>query len=144
MGRTESVERRADEHKDVALGAAECGPVLVRDLIRGNEHAKATNANEDALRTKVMDRLEGGRGEGRDEVKDRRTRSCVQWYFGRMYSQEKSRQTGMAHASSSMQESRVVYWYALTTRKLPSTSHAARMKSNSDMAGSKLLIYSLR
>jgi hypothetical protein len=34
------------------------------------------------------------------------------------------------HASSSMQDNRSVYWYAFTTRKFPSTSHAARIKSN--------------
>ncbi len=58
-----------------------------------------------------------------------RTRSCVQWYFGRMYIQQKRRQTGIAHASRSIHDSSVVYWYAFTTKKLPSTSHAARMKS---------------
>ena len=34
--------------------------------------------------------------------------SCVQWYRGRMYSQQKKRQTGIAHASRSMHESSVV------------------------------------
>lgn len=100
-----------------------------------------------------------------ETFKDRRlTTSCVQWYFGRIKTQEKKIQTGIAqlslniryvaqcnkakqtYASRSMQDRRVVYWYAwcnpsviilewhdgritLTTRKFPSTSQAARMKS---------------
>ena len=48
--RTEAIQRRADEHKDVALGAAERRPVLVRELVRGDEHAEPADADEDALR----------------------------------------------------------------------------------------------
>ena len=33
------------------------------------------------------------------------------------------------HASSIMQDNKLVYWNAFTTRKFPSTSHAAKMKS---------------
>ena len=33
------------------------------------------------------------------------------------------------YASSSMQDNKFVYWNAFTTMKLPSTSHAAKMKS---------------
>ena len=50
LGRVrEAVERRADEHEDVALGAAQRGPVLVRELVRGDEHTQAPNADEDTL-----------------------------------------------------------------------------------------------
>lgn len=52
-----------------------------------------------------------------------------------MYTQEKKRHTGIAHASSNMQDRRVVYWYAFTTKKLPSTSHAASMKSREGKRG---------
>ena len=48
--RTETVERRADEHEDIAFGAIEGGPVLVRELVRGDEHAEPADADEDALR----------------------------------------------------------------------------------------------
>ena len=44
--RTETVERRADEHEDVTLGAIEGGPVLVRELVRGDEHAQAADTND--------------------------------------------------------------------------------------------------
>ena len=49
LGRVrEAVERRADEHEDVALGAAQRGPVLVRELVRRDEHAEAADAHGDA------------------------------------------------------------------------------------------------
>ena len=40
-----------------------------------------------------------------------------------------SDQRKRAHASSNMQDNRSVYWNAFITKKFPSTSHAARMKS---------------
>ena len=36
---------------------------------------------------------------------------------------------GRTYASSNMQDNKFVYWNAFTTMKLPSTSHAARIKS---------------
>jgi hypothetical protein len=36
---------------------------------------------------------------------------------------------GRTHASSNIQDRRSVYWYAFTTRKFPSTSHIAKIKS---------------
>lgn len=33
------------------------------------------------------------------------------------------------HELSNMQDNRSVYWYAFTTKKFPSTSHAAKIKS---------------
>ena len=40
-----------------------------------------------------------------------------------------SDQEERTHASSIMQDNRLVYWYAFTTMKFPSTSHAAKIKS---------------
>ena len=37
------------------------------------------------------------------------------------------------HASSNIQDNRLVYWNDLMTMKFPSTSHAARMKSESQL-----------
>ena len=63
-GRTETVERRADEHEDVTFGAIEGGPVLVRELVRGDEHAEAPNADEDTLCDRA--RLGTGMRKGED------------------------------------------------------------------------------
>lgn len=46
---TEAVERGAHEHEDVTLGAAECMPVLVRQFVRRDEQAEASDADDDAL-----------------------------------------------------------------------------------------------
>ena len=42
------------------------------------------------------------------------------------------------HASSNMQDNKSVYWYAFTTRKFPSTSHAANIKSDDRLEVKKL------
>ena len=71
-------------------------------------------------------------------------RYCDQWNLVRKYTHVKNMQMGIAHlermravsfgqrstyVSRSMAESKLVFWYALTTRKLPSTSAAASIMS---------------
>lgn len=41
------------------------------------------------------------------------------------------------HELSNMQDNRSVYWYALTTRKFPSTSQAAKIKSEEHLGETK-------
>lgn len=51
--RTEAVESGADEHENVPLGTTRSGVILVRDLIRRDEHPQSADAHCHALHIQV-------------------------------------------------------------------------------------------
>jgi hypothetical protein len=139
---TKTIERRACNHECITLSLCNSLVVLLCKLVGANEKPEAQDTNEYTLDEgkKILRQTQRGKRITYQELGPMIFRSKVDpWkqqanWDGPSVDKGKTRECGgawMTYASSSMQDSKSVYSYALTTIKLPSTSHAARMRSDS-------------
>lgn len=85
---TESIERCSHNHEDVALDFTDCRIIFVCNLVRSYKQAKPKDADNNPLSTNLSLDV--------NERSSPLTSNCVHRYFGRMYTQEKNIQTGIA------------------------------------------------
>lgn len=74
----EAVESCANDHENISFRTAQCRPILVRYLVRSDEHAQTSDANEDtlyAIESLTVCQM---------YLEELRTNNCVHLYLGRM------------------------------------------------------------